>query len=158
MIVIYHDVGGSHSSVTAANIHINKLPYDRVPDKKDILALPNFDSLSKSEQGHLIYIGQDEFGSKVYTISRLYQEKLVVPAIIDTYKAAMGTTDGLYLVNTSPTVNNLMRIGGGGSRRLGLVKLGRPIAVYGTLKTYMNIVEIVKDVKSRIESDVKLKS
>jgi hypothetical protein len=25
MIVIYHDVGGSHSSITAANIHINKL-------------------------------------------------------------------------------------------------------------------------------------
>lgn len=158
MIVIYHDVGGSHSSVTAANIHINKLPYDKIPDKEDILALPNFDSLSKSEQGHLIYIGQDEFGARVYTISRLYQEKLVVPAIIDTYKAAMGNTDGLYLVSTSSTVNNLMRIGGGSSRRFGFVRFGRPLAAYGTLKTYMNIVKIVKDVKSRIERDVKFKS
>jgi hypothetical protein len=70
----------------------------------------------------------------------------------------MGNTDGLYLVNTSPTVNTLMRIGGGSSRRLGLVKFGRPIAAYGTLRTYRNIVEIVKDVKSRIESDVKIKS
>lgn len=156
MIVVYHDVGGSHSSATAANIHINRLPYDEIPDKKDLLSLPTFDKLERNQRGHLIYIGMDEYGSSVYTISRQYKPNLVIPAIIDMYKAVNGDTKHLYIVNTSPTVNTLMKIGGFSSRRLGLVSFGRPIAAYGTLKAYNDIVEVVKKVKYEIKKDTQL--
>ena len=41
MIIIYHDVGGTHSTAVAANIHVNNLPIDKVPDKNEILSVAN---------------------------------------------------------------------------------------------------------------------
>jgi hypothetical protein len=155
MIVIYHDVGGAHSSAIAANIHINSLPYDKVPDKSEILNLPTFDKIEKRDHGHLLYMGVDEFGCSVYTLSRQYQEKLVIHAITDMYKALNRDTNYLYIVSTSPTVNTWMKIGGFSSRRLHWVKFGRPIVTYGTLKAYPQIVELVKDVKNKIGEDLK---
>lgn len=154
MIVVYHDVGGTHSSATAANIHINRLPMDRVPNKNELLKLPTFDKLMKCERGHLMYIGEDEFGNKVYTLMRDYRPELVVPAIADMYALVHGSTKGLYLVNTSPAVNNWMKVGGFSSRRAGLVTFGRPIVTHGTIKTYFNLVKMVKDIKGQIRQDV----
>lgn len=150
MIVIYHDVGGAHSSCTAANIHVNNLPMDKIPSREDLLNLPTFDKIEKKDQGHLLYIGQDEFGIKVYTLSRQYKPQLVIPAITDLYDIMNGNIEGLFLANTSPTVNNLMKIGGFTSRRLHWVGFGRPIVTRGTLKTYENIVALVRDVKEDI--------
>lgn len=154
MMVIYHDVGGSHSSATAANIHINKLPMDRVPDKSELLSLPTFDKITKKDIGHLIYIGDDEFGSKVYTISVQYKPNLVIPALRDMYSEIIGNSKDLYLVSTQPAVNIWMKIGGLSSRRLNLVKFGRPIVTYGTLKTYNNLINIVKEVKFDIKNGI----
>lgn len=158
MMVIYHDIGGSHSSVVAANIHINKIPIDRVPDKSEILALEGFDKLTRSEQGHMMYAGMDEFGCGVYTISREQQQRLVVPALIDMYTILNnGDTRFLYVVNTTPTVNFWMCLGGGSSRRFGLVRFGRPIVTYGTLKAYKKIANLVQEVKDNIRKDFETK-
>lgn len=150
MIVIYHDVGGAHSSCTAANIHVNNLPMNKIPSREELLNLPTFDKIEKKDQGHLLYIGQDEFGAKVYTLSRQYKPQLVIPAITDLYGIMNGNMEGLFLANTSPTVNNLMKIGGFTSRRLHWVGFGRPIVTRGTLKTYENIVALVRGVKEDI--------
>lgn len=152
MIVIYHDVGGAHSSCTAANIHVNNLHMDKIPSREDLLNLPTFDKIEKKDQGHLIYVGQDEFGIKVYTLSRQYKPQLVIPAITDLYNIMNGNMEGLFLANTSPTVNNLMKIGGFTSRRLHWVGFGRPIVTTGTLKAYENIVTLVRGVKEEIRS------
>jgi hypothetical protein len=112
MIVIYHDVGGCHSSATAANIHIGKLPVDKTPPKAELLSMPNFDNISKNEKGKLLFVGTDEFGADVYTLSRQYHPELVILAITDMYKATSGGLNGLFLSDTSPSVNTLMRIGG----------------------------------------------
>lgn len=150
MIVIYHDVGGAHSSCTAANIHVNNLPMDKIPSREELLNLPTFDKIEKKDQGRLLYIGQDEFGIKVYTLSRQYKPQLVIPAISDLYNIMNGNIEGLFLANTSPMVNNLMKIGGFTSRRLHWVGFGRPIVTTGTLKTYENIVALVRGVKEDI--------
>ena len=50
--------------------------------------LPTFDKIHKNQLGHLIYIGEDEFGSKVYTLGRKYKPNIVIPAIIDIYNIA----------------------------------------------------------------------
>lgn len=104
MIVIYHDVGGCHSSATAANIHIGKLPVDKIPTKSQLLSIPTFDNISKNEKGKLLFIGTDEFGAKVYTLSRQYHPELVIPSITDMYKATFGSLNGLFLSDTSPSV------------------------------------------------------
>ena len=155
MIVIYHDVGGSHSSCVAAHIHINNLPMDSIPSNNEILKLPTFDKLIKSQQGHLIYIGEDEFGAAVYTLSRQYKPQLVIPAISDLYGIINGTMDGFILGDTSPTVNKLMQIGGFTSRRLGWVTFGRPIVTKGTLNAYFDIVNVVRNTKEEMKKTLK---
>ena len=150
MIIIYHDVGGTHSTAVAANIHINNLPIDKVPDKNEILSLPTFDKIRKSQLGHLLYIGEDEFGFKVYTLGRKYKPNLVIPAMVDSFNIAGIKPEELYIVDTHPTVNIWMKIGVFSSRGLNLVTFGRPIVTYGTLKTYENIATIVRGVKETI--------
>lgn len=152
MIVLYHDVGGAHSSAVAANIHINRLPVDRIPDGKELLSLPTFDKIVKSDLGHLIYIGVDELGSKVYTIGCRYQSKLIIPAVRDMFNILQDqSSEQLLLVDTSPSVNLLMKIGGFTSRKLKFVALGRPIVTYGTQKAYFDIVNIVTKAKEQLK-------
>lgn len=156
MMVVYHDIGGTHSSSVAANYHVNRLPKDVVPSGDVLLSLSTFDKIQKNDRGHLMYIGEDEMGFRVYTISRQRNPDLVVPAITDTYKAVHGSSKGLYLISTSPLVNALMGIGGYSSRVLHLVSFGRPIVTYGTRKAYKSIVRFVDSVKALIKEDMGL--
>lgn len=155
MIVIYHDVGGTHSTAIAANLHINKLPMDRVPDKEELLQLPTFDKIEKKQLGSIIYIGDDEFGSKVYTLGRKYSLKYTIPAVLSMYSILNGDSKGLYIVDTQPAVNLLMKIGGFSSRQLNLVSFGRPIVTSGSQKAYMDLVKIVKNVKENVRDKTK---
>lgn len=156
MMVIYHDIGGTHSSAVAANIHVNKLPRDSVQSRDILLSIPTFDRIEKKDWGRLIFMGEDEFGSGVYTMCRQFAPMIVLPAITDLYNILNGTTgnEGLYLVNTSPTVNSWMAIGGFLSRRMKFVSIGRPIAAYGTMKAYKNISDLVRRVKEQIKEDI----
>ncbi|OPJ62689.1 DUF3189 family protein [Clostridium oryzae] len=150
MIVIYHDVGGAHSTAVAANIHINKLPMDRVPSKEELLALPTFDKIEKNQMGRLIFIGEDEKKNKIYTLARQYVPQLVIPAVSDMYSMINGSTEGLYIVDTKPTVNLLMNIGGYTSRKLHWIWFGRPIVTKGTQQAYMNIANMVRQTKEKL--------
>lgn len=154
MMVIYHDVGGAHSSCVCANIHINKLAMDVVPTEEDILNLPTFDKITKAEYGRLIYIGTDEFGAKVYTLCRMRSKKYVIPAISDMYQIFNGDMNGFFLADTSPTVTNLLRLGGISSRVLGLVSFGRPIAAKGILQGYTEMVDLVKTTKEYMRNHI----
>lgn len=149
MDIIYHCVGGTHSSAIAAAIHLNMLPTSTKPTFKEIMEFSFFDRLKKDQQGHIILRGIDDKGNNVYTLSRQFVPELVIPAIIDSYKIAGGNLDDLLLVDTMPSVNLLMKIGGFSSRRLHLVSFGRPIVAKGALKAYEDIVNIVKDTKSK---------
>lgn len=158
MIVVYHDVGGAHSTAVAANIHINKLPKDHVPDKNEILSLPTFDKIQKKDRGRLIYIGDDEFGAKVFTIARMNKADLVIPAICDMYNIMKNSPEEMYIIDTMPLVNIWMKIGGFSSRSLNLVSFGRPVVTYGTMKAYMDIVKLVNSVKKGMKKDPLLPS
>ncbi|MBS3995618.1 MAG: DUF3189 family protein [Alkaliphilus sp.] len=147
MHIIYHCVGGAHSSPTAAAIHLNMLPTDHIPNKLDILNLPFFDTLEKKDRGKIIYRGTDEFDNKVYTLGRQFIPDIVINSIKDMWGILNQKEDDLLIVNTLPSVNLLMKIGGFSSRRLNLVKFGRPIVLHGTLSAYTNIVKIVKETK-----------
>jgi uncharacterized protein DUF3189 len=148
--IIYHDVGGTHSTVAAAAIHLHMLPMNRTPSASEILDLSLFDKLEKKDQGRLIFHGKDEYNHSIYTISRQYYGPLVTNAIKTVCPMINQNEKEILCINTSPAVNTLMRIGGGSSRRFGLVAFGRPIVTYGTIQAYPKIAEIVKKVKLKI--------
>ncbi|WP_425514940.1 DUF3189 family protein [Crassaminicella profunda] len=147
MHIIYHCVGGCHSSCTAAAIHLNMLPTNHIPSKQDLLNIPFFDTLEKTDAGKIFYRGSDEFGNKIYTLGRQFVPHIVIPCLKDMWKILNQKEEELLLVNTLPCVNGLMRIGGFSSRRLKWVKFGRPIVAHGTLSAYKNIVKVVEETK-----------
>lgn len=73
------------------------------------------------------------------------------------YTELNGSGNDLILVSSQPFVNTWMKIGGFTSRGLGIVPIGRPIVTYGTLKSYMGLVDLVEKVK-RIQLDVQCKA
>jgi len=150
MNIIYHCVGGSHSSVLAAAIHLGLLPENKKPTIYDILNVPFFDTLSKHEQGRILLRGIDKKGNKVFTLSRQFAHKLILPAIEDAYQLGGGQLSDLLLINTMSSVNWIMKIGGFSSRRLHLVAFGRSIVAFGTLKSYEQIAQIVAYTKKLI--------
>ena len=151
MDIIYHDFGGTHSVAVASALHLGQLPTDEKPTKQDIQSLPTFDQVSSQELGHLIHQGTDEFDNDVYTVGYKKQSQIALPLIKNTYNLT-GNLEELLLVDTKPTINYTMVLGGVLSRRLGLVKLGRPIVTAGVLKAYPKIVELVKDVKNKLKA------
>ncbi|MTI66042.1 MAG: DUF3189 family protein [Firmicutes bacterium] len=151
MHIIYHCVGGTHSSAIAAAVHLGKLPMNERPKIKDLYSIPYFDTLTKKDRGRIIYRGLDIKGNKIFTLSRQFVPEIVIPAIEDTWLLAGGNKNDYILIDTMPAVNLLMKIGGFSSRRLNLVSFGRPIVAKGTLKTYPNIVNIVKNTLNTLE-------
>lgn len=147
MIIIYHDVGGAHSTQAAAWAHLNRLPEGRIPTSEELLAIPLFDKAEKKDMGRIILAGIDEYGNSVYTLGRQYSDTVVIPALKDFHKVMGGNPDELMLVNMKPTINLLMKIGGFSSRRLHLVSFGRPIVTRGTQKAYPEIMNLVQAVK-----------
>jgi len=147
--IIYHDVGGNHTSIIAAYIHLDRLPKARIPTVDEILATP-FDRLEGKDLGRLIYHGKDEYGNSIYTLGRL-KDSLAITNALRSVPVMLGLDEeSLLLVDTSPTVNFLLRLGGGSSRRLRFVSFGRPIAAYGATKAYQDIIELVNKTKNKI--------
>ncbi len=150
MDIIYHDVGGSHSVVVASALHLKKLDPDKLPTKEDLNKLSMFDRIQKEDYGHLIYQGDDEFGNSVYTVGCKYSSKISLKLLKDIYKL-VGDENNLMLVDTRPTINILMKLGGFLSRGVGLRMIGRPIVTKGTLQAYFQIVQLVSNLKKKLQ-------
>jgi len=148
MKVIYHDYGGSHSSVTAAAIHLGILAENRKPTPQELLEkVPHYDRLNSKDRGRILYRGTDEMGNEVFTMGAASAQKVAVNSIIDCTKMWKADTTELFFINTMPTVNIWMMIGGAMSRALNLVALGRPIVIWGTLMAYPKVSFLVKSKK-----------
>ncbi|CAH2214862.1 DUF3189 family protein [Tepidibacter aestuarii] len=152
MKIIYHCVGGTHSSAIASTIHLNILPSDRVPNADEIMNIGCFDTLQKKDMGTLFLRGIDEFGNEVYTLGRQFNKNLVLNTVKSTYSINNKNSNDLLLIDTMPTVNIPMKIGGFSSRRLHLVSFGRPIVLKGSQKAYKDIIKLVKDTKEQFRS------
>lgn len=148
MKFLYYCYGGSHSSVTAAAIHLGFLPADRVPSAEELMAVPYFDGQIKSDHGTFKFMGFDDRGNEIYVIgvekSGCLFEKMIRGAadIFDVEEKEF------KVVNSLKYVNNLMRLGGFLSRRAGMVAIGRPIVIKGTQVAYWDFVKLVDEVKA----------
>ncbi|KYH33048.1 hypothetical protein MOMUL_08260 [Moorella mulderi DSM 14980] len=143
MLVIYHCFGGSHSSVTAAAIHLGLLPRNRLPTAAELLALPYFDGRSRGEEGELKFMGTDVYGNKVYAAGKKNLGSRFETLLYDLAAALGVPRQEILLLNTSPLVNLLMRLGGFTSRRIGLTAPGRPVVIWGTRSAFFQLVDFV---------------
>lgn len=159
MKIVYHDFGGSHSTATAAAIHLGLISDDKVPSSKDLLTkVPLFDSLTAGDHGKLFFMGTDEWNNEVYLLPRANRPDLVLNAVQSTIETLGGDLDDWVFVNTLPTVNIWMRIGGYLSRRLGLVSLGRPLVTLGTRRAFSSISRIVRSTKVALQTTLGIQS
>lgn len=148
MKIVYHCFGGSHSSVTAAAIHLGILSSSRLPTVAELLRVPFFDEQLAENHGIFHFIGDDEFGNQVYIVGRRNLGRFFEPLMYGIART-MGISDNeLLFVNTMPCVNWLMVVGGFLSRRLRLVPVGRPIVLEGTRRSFHNFVKLVDAVKT----------
>ncbi|QUH26087.1 DUF3189 family protein [Serpentinicella alkaliphila] len=154
MKIFYCCYGGAHTSVVAASVHLGYLPSDRIPTTEEVLSIPNYDKSPNLKVGTPLFMGVDEFANEVFVMgmghNRDYFAKL-------TYEYSRllsnGDTSGIRIINALSCINNYIRLGGFLSRRVNLVKIGRPITVYGIRKNYKYFVALVKNFKSTINID-----
>jgi len=153
MKVIYHCYGGTHSSVTAAAIHLGMLPEDCIPEPDSFLRLPLYDEQEKCEHGHIFFMGIDEYGNEVYLTARRKRTMVLEKVFAGLAEMFNIPTSSYCLVNAMSRVNWIMMFGGYLSRRLGLIRVGRPIVIMGTRLAYFKLVDLVKTTKERLRAD-----
>lgn len=152
MKVIYHCYGSSHSSVIAAAIHLGWLPSDRIPAPREIMSLPHYDQTEPGEIGTCFRMGTDEAGREVYIIG-MGPAKGIARRVMESVFKMCGVPDGDYvLVDTLPNVGFVTKVGGFLSRAVGLVRVGRPLTVWGIRRSYPEFVRLVGELKASLDS------
>ena len=152
MKIVYHCYGGSHSSVTAAAIHLGYLASDKKPTPHTLMEIPFFDKQTDKDHGKFKFMGRDELGNEVYICGCRGLGKKVEKSLQGIAKIIDTPLDDIIYVDTLKGVNFLMRIGGFLSRRLRLVRLGRPIVLKGTVTAFNNFVNMVEEVKNELQN------
>lgn len=150
MKIIYTCYGGAHSSIVASAIHMGYLPVDRIPTKEEILNIPYYDQSPKEFRGTPIYIGTDEKLRKIYALGMgSYRKEYTEVAYNFAFQLSTDVKKNIQIINVVPLLSFSVKIGGFLSRRVGLIKLGRPLTVAGIQKRYNLFIELVEDVKKR---------
>jgi len=149
--IVYSCYGGSHSSPVAAAVHLGRLPRIRVPGMREIKNVKHFDRVDGSDRGRVFFVGEDSNGNQVYILGRGNQRKAIETAVKSGLMLAGGTVDDVVFVDTLKCVNMAMRLGGFLSRRLKLIKLGRPLVIFGTRAAYKRLVAVVDEVKENLQ-------
>lgn len=150
MVIIYYCYGGAHSSPIAAAIHIGVLKPTEMPSAAQILAVCHYDKVESSDRGKVMYVGNDEYGNKVYVCGRGRDKIGIKQAIESGIVLAKGKINDFVFVDTLNAVNLFMRIGGFLSRRIKWIAVGRPLVIWGTQKAFWQLVEIVQETKENV--------
>jgi hypothetical protein len=148
MKLFYYCYGRAHSSVIAGSIHLNKLPADRIPSVKEILAIPEFDRNDSGNFGEPYFLGQDERGNDVFIIGFGGEASLALQTICFLLERLEDPAEWKFY-NSLNSIGWLAKMGGFISKRLKLVTVGRYLAALGIQKSYFNLVELVKMVKEK---------
>lgn len=150
--VIYQCYGGAHSSVVAAAIHTGTLQREDTPAADVFLKLPYFDKTKKEDIGALNLFGTVHGQVDIYTMGMGGGKRVLQWALYSFFADQGISPRDFLLVNTLSQVNLLTRLGGGLSRGLGLVSLGRPLVLLGIQAAYPRFVDLVTEVEEKIQS------
>ncbi len=155
MKIIYHCFGGSHSSVSAAALHLGLLDSQKVPTEEELMRIPYYDKTTDADFGEIRYMGTDENDNDIYVFGKKSFSNRYSTVLTGIAKI-FGDQDDLIMVDCMKRVNWSMKIGGFTSRRLGLTSIGRPIVSWGTRKAFMHLVNLVEITRFKI-SDYPMK-
>lgn len=143
---VYFCYGGAHTSVTAANIHLGRLP--AAPSWRAVVRQPYFDRSRPAERGILVLMGCDDAGARVYCLG-LGPRCHAVAACLGRVLGAAGVgPDRLRLVGVLCAAGLAVRLGGLLSRRCGLVLLGRPLCAWGIGRAHARLAGLVAAARS----------
>lgn len=142
--IVYYDYGGSHTSVTAAAVHTGRLPSDKLPSGDDLMAVPYLDKTTPEDFGKLKHIGTDKNGDQIYALGTKISRHL---ELLGDMAGLLDVSNQYVFLNTSPYVNNVLRVGGWLSRSVSLPALGRPLVVSGLRDAFPALSSMVERVK-----------
>ncbi|MEN6461717.1 MAG: DUF3189 family protein [Syntrophomonas sp.] len=143
MKIIYHCFGGSHSSVTAAAIHLGLIEKHRPPTNDELMSLPYYDKTTDNDFGSIRFMGVDEYGNQVYVLGKKSLGERFTN-ILNGVAQILEKDNQVIVVNTMNRVNWSMKLGGFTSRRIGLPSLGRPVVTRGTRNAFFDLVNLVE--------------
>lgn len=152
MRVFYYCYGSAHSSVVAAAIHLGLLPSDRIPTSAEIINLPRFDRTKNHEIGTPFYMGEDEHGNEIYILGLGPDRDIISKAIYSLLTLLGYPLNCILLIDALAPVHPVTRLGGFLSRRLGWVRVGRPLVTMGVKWRYRELLFIVNTTKGKIKS------
>jgi len=144
--IVYHCYGGSHSSVTAAGIHLGFLPRERTARAEELLQVPHFDRYEVITHGHYRFIGRDQDGNEIFVLGKRTAGPNV-SVLLRKITKLFGQEGKIYPVDTTEPINPLMVVGGFLSRGLNLVAIGRPLVLLGTRFAYPFLRCLVENVE-----------
>jgi len=149
MKIIYHCFGGSHSSVTAAALHLGLLAKDRLPSPQELMALPYYDKTNNDDFGAIHYMGRDEQGNEIYVLGKKSLGNRFSHLLMGVAEI-LGKEDQILVINVMDRVNISMKLGGFTSRRIGIPVLGRPVVIQGTRQAFSSMANMVEVIKIRV--------
>ncbi|MEA1961941.1 MAG: DUF3189 family protein [Bacillota bacterium] len=149
MKIIYHCFGGSHSSVTAAAIHLGLLDKTRVPTGEELMKIPFYDKTTDADFGTIRFMGKDEWENEIYVLGKKSMGDRYSNILMGVAEV-LEVEDQLIVVNCMRWVNWGMKLGGFTSRRLGFPFIGRPVVTRGTQRAFMQLIKVVEQTKSNI--------
>lgn len=148
--VFYICYGAAHSSVVAAAVHCGLLPKDRMATPAEIAALAQFDRASNEEIGRPVLIGQDEDGREVFALG-LSSARWFLHRTLHDLVWWLGLPSRCALtVDALAGVTWRTRLGGFLSRRLGLVRIGRPLCLAGVVREYPRFLAMAESAGRRV--------
>ena len=148
MKLFYYCYGRAHSSVIAGSIHLNRLPSDRIPSIKEILAIAEFDRSDSEDFGKPNFLGVDELGNDVFIIGFGGEAVLGLQTVCFLLERLVDPNEWKFY-NSLNSIGWLTKMGGFISKKLKIPYIGRYLAALGIQQSYYNLVELVNAVKEK---------
>jgi hypothetical protein len=149
--IVYFDYGGSHTSVTAAAIHAGKLKPGKLPTGDELMAIPYLDKTIPEDFGKIQHMGTDDNGNEIY---KLGTKSSQLEHLLNDMASLQNISDQCSFVNTSPYVNNILRVGGWLSRSASLPTVGRPLVMIGLRNAYPTLCSLVERTQLKQEGTI----
>ncbi len=144
MMIVFQCFGGTHTSVTAAAIYLEKLPRSRRPRLEELLALPYFDRVENSDIGTLHYLGRDRRHNRVFVLG-CSRWGVAVRELLSALLRLYGPEKpALALIDCTSAVTWPVRLGGYLSRRIHLIAPGRPLVGRAILQNYPRLLRLAE--------------
>jgi len=144
--MIYYANTGVLTSRVAGSIHLNKLPMERIPAIKELIAHFENSGGAPANFGAPLFLGKDESGNEVFGLDFAGEPGLGLQTVYFLLTAHSNPLDWKFF-NVKVSSHFYTVIGAFVYNKLKLDRLGKHIFAYGIQESYQDIVALVKKAK-----------